>query len=254
MQIVDGSEISVAIDLDQGARIASLQWRDLQFALPFRGTPLSWGWYPMAPWAGRIKDGIIKDSKGASYQLPTNWLPPFAIHGFAFTSAWEDTGRGRARLELPAPYNGAVVTQHVEVLDDAVRWILEYEANGCDLPAWLGFHPWFPRELERGGVAELDFNAAKMFERKDGLPTGKLITPPSQPWDDCFTELKGMPSITWEGAARLDIDSDVSYWVVYTEDPDGICVEPQTAPPDAANLGIVGDHYLETLFTFSEGY
>ena len=47
MQHIDGSEISVAIDLDQGARIASLQWRDLQFAVPFRGTPLSWGWYAM---------------------------------------------------------------------------------------------------------------------------------------------------------------------------------------------------------------
>jgi aldose 1-epimerase len=181
-------------------------------------------------------------------------LPPYAIHGFAFTSNWEETGRGRARLHLPAPYSGAVVTQHIEVLDDAVRWILEYEANGCDLPAWLGFHPWFPRELERGGAAELDFNPGKMFERKDGLPTGKLIAPPPQPWDDCFTEVKGVPSITWEGAARVDIESDVNYWVVYTEDPDGICVEPETAPPDAANLGIVGDHYLEALFTFSEGH
>ena len=52
MQHIDGSEISVAIDLDQGARIASLQWRDLQLAVPFRGTPLSWGWYAMGPWAG----------------------------------------------------------------------------------------------------------------------------------------------------------------------------------------------------------
>ena len=51
MQHIDGSEISVAIDLDQGARIASLQWRDLQFVVPYRGAPLTWGWYSMAPWA-----------------------------------------------------------------------------------------------------------------------------------------------------------------------------------------------------------
>ena len=69
-----------------------------------------------------------------------------------------------------------------------------------------------------------------------------------------FAAVIGTPSVTWEGAARLDIDSDSKYWVVYTEDPDGVCVEPMTAPPDAANLGIVGDHYLEALFTFSEGY
>ena len=253
MQILDGSEISVAIDLDQGGRIASLQWRDLQFVVPFRGTPLSWGWYPMAPWAGRIRDGLVSSRDGEKFQLPTNWIPPNAIHGFAFTSSWEETGKGRSSFELPYPYESATVSQQIEILDDAVRWILEYEANGCDLPAWLGFHPWFPRELERGGEAELEFYSRQMFERVDGLPTGNLISPSAQPWDDCFTEIVGVPSIIWEGAAKLEIDSDAKYWVVYTEDSDGICVEPQTAPPDAANLGITGDHYIEALFRFSEG-
>ena len=97
MQHIDGAEISVSIDLDQGARIASLQWRDLQFALPFRGTPLSWGWYAMAPWAGRINDGLIKGKDGTEYSLPTTWMPPFAIHGFGFHSSWQETGKGRAR-------------------------------------------------------------------------------------------------------------------------------------------------------------
>jgi aldose 1-epimerase len=50
----------------------------------------------------------------------------------------------------------------------------------------------------------------------------------------------------------LDIESDAPTWIVYTEDTEGVCIEPQTAPPDAANLGIAGDHYLEALFTFSE--
>ncbi|MCX6454588.1 MAG: galactose mutarotase, partial [Actinobacteria bacterium] len=78
MQHIDGSEISVGIDLDQGARIASLQWRDLQFVVPFRGTPLSWGWYSMSPWAGRVRDGLMKDASGVEHTLPTNWLPPHA--------------------------------------------------------------------------------------------------------------------------------------------------------------------------------
>jgi aldose 1-epimerase len=39
---------------------------------------------------------------------------------------------------------------------------------------------------------------------------------------------------------------------VYTEDPDGICIEPQTAPPDAQNLGITGEHYIEALFVFEQ--
>jgi aldose 1-epimerase len=51
---------------------------------------------------------------------------------------------------------------------------------------------------------------------------------------------------------RIDIESDAPWWVVYTEDPDGVCIEPQTAPPDAANLGISGENYIEALFVFSE--
>jgi aldose 1-epimerase len=31
-----------------------------------------------------------------------------------------------------------------------------------------------------------------------------------------------------------------------------VCIEPQTAPPDAANLGITGEHYMEALFVFSQ--
>ena len=255
MQHIDGAEISVSIDLDQGARIASLQWRDLQFVLPFRGTPLSWGWYGMAPWAGRIADGLIKDGLGEDRILPTIWDPPNAIHGFGFTSSWEETGSGSARLELPDPYGGAVLEQRIEILDDAVRWILEYEGNGCDLPAWVGLHPWFPRELIRGGEAELEFNPGKMFERdEEGITTSKLITPTSGTWDDAFTDIRGTPSLVWEGAARVTIESDAPYWVAYTEDTEGIAIEPQTAPPNANNLGISGDHYIEALFTFSEEY
>jgi aldose 1-epimerase len=252
---IDGQEISIAIDLDQGGRLVSLQWRDLEFVLPHRGTVVNWGWYAMAPWAGRIADGILIDKKGGEHILPTNVMPPHAIHGLGLMGSWAETGKGRARLELPAPYEGAYVDQHFEILDDAVRWTLEYEPNGCELPSWIGMHPWFPRELGRGGDAELNFSAGKMFVRdEDGIPTGELITPLSENWDDCFTDVRGVPEIVWPGAARVSIESDAQYWVVYNEDTEGIAIEPQTAPPDAANLKIEGEHYIEALFTFSEDF
>jgi len=40
--------------------------------------------------------------------------------------------------------------------------------------------------------------------------------------------------------------------MVYSQDDEGICIEPVTAPPDAQNLGIQGDTYIECLITFTE--
>jgi aldose 1-epimerase len=50
--------------------------------------------------------------------------------------------------------------------------------------------------------------------------------------------------------ARISIECDAPWWVVYSEDSDGVCLEPQTAPPDAQNLGISGENYIEALFVF----
>jgi aldose 1-epimerase len=250
---IDGDQISIAIDLDQGARLASVQWRDMQFVVPFRGQDLTWGWFSMAPFAGRIKDGIIKDSKGNKYQLPNNFDPPHALIGYGAQSSWEDIGSGRQFLELPPPFNGATVTQCYEILDNAIRWSLDYEANGCDLPVTLGFHPWFAREIGKGDSAELLFAANKMFKRGDDyLPTGEIISPTQPPWDDTFMEIKGVPEIIWPGAARLTMECDTPYWMAYSQDEDGICIEPVTAPPDAQNLGIQGDTYIECLIAFTE--
>lgn len=254
MQFIDDAEFQIAIDLDQGGRIASLKWREMEFAQSFRGESYTWGWYAMAPWAGRIRNGIIRNPAGKEFQLPTTFDPPNALHGFGFTSSWQEIGPGRALLHLPAPYGGATVEQNIEVLDDAVRWSLEYEPGDCELPAWLGFHPWFPRDLARGGSADIEFAAETMLLRdSEGLPTGKSSAPGPQPWDDAFTQIRGVPAVVWEDVARIDIESDAPWWVVYTEDADAVCIEPQTAPPDAANLGLVGEHYIEALFVFSEG-
>jgi aldose 1-epimerase len=253
MQYIDDAEFQIAIDLDNGARISSITWRDLQFTIPYRGTPMHSGWYAMGPWAGRIRDGIIRGADGEEIQLPTNFTPPHAMHGLGFTASWQEIGPGRSLLHLPKPYGGATMEQTIEVLDDAIRWSLEYDTGDCKLPAWIGMHPWFARDLDRGGSAEIEFKAAKMLKRDDeGIPTGEIIAPTNGTWDDAFTEIQGVPAIVWEDAARIDIESDAPWWVVFNEDSEGICIEPQTAPPDAQNLGISGEHYLEALFVFSE--
>ncbi len=38
-------------------------------------------------------------------------------------------------------------------------------------------------------------------------------------------EIKGVPEIIWPGAARLTMECDTPYWMVYSQDEDGICIE-----------------------------
>ena len=46
------------------------------------------------------------------------------------------------------------------------------------------------------------------------------------------------PLLAWPDGLRLTITSSADHWVVYDESEDGVCVEPQTGPPDAVNLGL----------------
>jgi hypothetical protein len=70
----------------------------------------------------------------------------------------------------------------------------------------------------------------------DGLPTGAVRPPTPRPWDDAFTDVVLPPRLTWSGVLALDLRSTAPFWVVFDERDDAICVEPQTAPPDAFNL------------------
>lgn len=90
-----------------------------------------------------------------------------------------------------------------------------------------------------------------MFERGNNhLPTGKLISPSPPPWDDTFTNVIGLPEIVRPGAARLRVWFDSPFLMIYSRDNEGICIEPVTAPPDAQNLGIIGNTYSECLIEF----
>ncbi|MEI6649359.1 MAG: galactose mutarotase [Actinomycetes bacterium] len=253
MQRISNDQISVEVDLQHGGRISSLKWKDFEFVLQRREHPMEWGWFGMVPWAGRINEGRIRDSDGGEHILPTNWDPPHAEHGFGFVSEWEVTGPNSSALVMPEPYFPAIAEQRFEIENNSLTWTLEYLANGTTLPAWVGFHPWFPKHLGDGPEVELIFEAEKMLVRGPNyLPTGEYVPIPPKPWDDAFSGVKNDPILQWPGQAKIRISSEVPWWVVYTEDPMGICVEPQTAPPDAANLDIQGAHRVSATFTFSD--
>ncbi|MFJ7152346.1 aldose 1-epimerase [Streptomyces sp. NPDC100445] len=198
-----------------------------------------YGCFPMVPWCGRIREGRFRD--GATVRrMPLN-APPHAIHGTARDAAWR-TARVTdteavitCELTDPWPYPGRV-TQVVALTGDALTLTMSVEAYDDSFPAQIGWHPWFRRDLG-GGDVRLDFAPAWQEERGDDhLPTGHRVDPEPGPWDDCF----GMPdgvdvTLTWPGQLELAVTSPEKWVVVYDEQAEAVCVEPQTGPPDGLN-------------------
>ena len=235
------------IDPIVGGRIVSLVVDGNELLVTEGYGPIEWGCYPMAPFAGRIRDGRFA-FRGRTYALERN-MPPNAIHGTVFDRAWNvvtrDADRVTLAIDLGAgwPFAGRA-RQSFALAPDRLEASLEVEADE-PMPAWLGWHPWFRRNLSGTGTdprprspgVVLDVPAAGMYERgPDGLPTGAIVEPRPGPWDDAFVDLARPPRLRWPGMLTMEISSTAGVWVVFDERPDKVCVEPQTAPPDAVNL------------------
>jgi aldose 1-epimerase len=198
-----------------------------------------YGCFPMVPWCGRIRQGRFRDG-AVEHRMPLN-SPPHAIHGTARDGAWRTARRSRDEavitydLAEPWPYPGRV-TQRIALAPDSLTLTMSVETIGSSFPAQIGWHPWFRRSLG-GEDVRIDFAPAWQEERGDDhLPTGRRIDPGPGPWDDCF----GMPggvdvTLTWPGRLELKVTSREEWVVVYDEQAEAVCVEPQTGPPNGLN-------------------
>ncbi|WP_424212940.1 aldose 1-epimerase [Streptomyces sp. BI20] len=234
--------VDVTIDEDNGCRVVGLRVDGVELLRQGPG----YGSFPMVPWCGRIADGRFQDG-ATTHQMPVNH-PPHAIHGFGRDAAWtpvrpasgQDTDRSVAfywDLAEPWPYRGRV-TQIFELSETALTMTLGIETHEDSFPAQAGWHPWFLRDLgQGGGEVRIDFRPEWQEERgEDHLPTGARVEPGPGPWDDCF----GMPygvdvTLTWPETLELRITSRAEWVVVYDEQPEAVCVEPQTGPPNGLN-------------------
>ncbi|MGC8633324.1 MAG: aldose 1-epimerase [Candidatus Limnocylindrales bacterium] len=224
----------------QGGRVASLTVAGHELLVTSAESVYGWGAFPMVPFAGRIRRGVLRFA-GRAHELPRT-MPPHAIHGTLADAAWtvaeppaDDRVLLTAPLLPPWPFRGRAF-HRLQLEPGALHLELRVEAEE-PMPAWVGWHPWFRRHVEgAAGELELVVRPGRMFVRDaEGLPTGLAVPPSPRPWDDVFADLPAAPRLRWPGLLTLDVESACGYWVIYDEQPHGLCVEPQTAPPDAAN-------------------
>ncbi|MET9108443.1 aldose 1-epimerase [Streptomyces zhihengii] len=228
-------DVELTVHPQNGCRIASLR---------VGGTELlrqgeKYGAFPMVPWCGRTRDGRFRNGD-VVHRLPLN-APPHAIHGTGRDTAWRTAAAGKSDaaftydLAEPWPYAGRV-TQTFTLTDDALTVALGVETAETSFPAQAGWHPWFLRNIG-GEDVRIAFTPEWQEERGDDhLPTGRRIPPEPGPWDDCF----GMPAgvdvtLTWPEQLELTVASRTPWVVVYDEQDEAVCVEPQSGPPDGLN-------------------
>ena len=207
------------------------------------------GMYPMAPWAGRLRDNAVSHRGGVHALEPS--YGPWAIHGLALgapAEILEDEGDAEsARLVLRVDHDpGWPWPMAIDVVWELTPRLLStsiiVHAFEDEFPAVVGWHPWFRRRLDSGAGVEWSVDADLLVERgSDHLPTGLLLPydEAAGPFDDAFHAPSGVASVRWPGALRIDIVNDSPWFVVFDQLPDAVCVEPQSGPPDGVNAGLI---------------
>ncbi len=239
---------TLVVDVERGGRLASLRVEGEELLLGAddpTDRSIQWGSFPMAPWAGRLRDGIL-DWDGRRHELRRT-LGRHAIHGVVWDRAWTLDRVAPDEVDLscelgPAGWPlGGLVRQRIRLDPDGVRLEAEIVAERS-MPAAFGWHPWFRR---RTADARLEVDADEVLVTRDLIPTGErtrvrgmtdLRRGPAlagRRLDHAYVDARSPAVIRWpDFELAIEFGSTASVVVVHTP-PRGFCVEPQTAWPDA---------------------
>jgi aldose 1-epimerase len=244
---IASGRVGVTWDPEDGARITSLRLdgHEVLAAVEVPDTPAFWthGLFAMAPYAGRVYGGVLHD-QGEEIRLTGPGTEGHVMHGVTSDRAWTQVDQLTARIDLDDRWPfGGWAEQRLLLTDDAVTITLTVGNDHRAMPAWLGFHPWFRRDLGTGGPLEITTGLGSMYEKDaDGRLTGRTVDVPPGPHDDSFLAPEMPMRLEWPGALTVHLSSETGGVatqdvVVFDERPEAICVEPQTAPPQADRLG-----------------
>jgi aldose 1-epimerase len=256
---LSSDNVEVVIDAMHGSRLSSFRFGEHELLVQrSNDDSFSWGCYPMAPWAGRTRNGIF-EHQGLSVQLPIN-SAPHAIHGLVHDAEWQvvatSSTSATLRVELDQRWPFAGWVEHrISVDPSSVDLQLTVHATdrndeSASMPAQVGWHPWFVRpvqiqaEFKTMYVRDSEGIAGtQRAHQQQDLMHGQL--------DDCFTDAVTTPLLHFENGLTVRLESDCSHWVVYNEPSHAICVEPQSGPPNGLNsepLVVSPSHSLTRFF------
>lgn len=240
------------IDVERGGRVSSLRIDGRELLLGVEaaaGRSIGWGCFVMAPWPGRLAGGQFR-WRGRRVQVPRT-LGPDAIHGLVYDRAWqvEEAGGREATLSIelgPAgwPFAGRV---RERIALDERSIVLEASIEADEpMPVAIGWHPWF---LRRGANPQVEVDAASTLALREMIPTGvrqavrgrtDLREGPAlgrRRLDDVYVDARSPATIRWPDLElRIEFEPPLTTVVVHTP-TQAICVEPQTAWPNALNGG-----------------
>ena len=231
--------------------------------------PLAAASFHMVPYSNRVRDGRF-EFEGRAHELPEP--ERHAIHGMVRKRPWrlvshgvDGPDRARARCAFDSsehegfgwPWPIACAIDHA--LDGAtLRSRISLTNRGdSPMPAGLGWHPYFAREID-GAPPELELPVEAVFPDADGdcLPDGPPVAlpealdfraaralDPERRIDCCLAGLDGAVRIRWPGAGvglRMRADPLCRYLVLFNPAAPHFAVEPVSNANDGFNLAARG--------------
>lgn len=229
---------TVRVDPNCGGRISQLVVDGVDLVVTGdrqHDDPLDWGLYPMVPFAGRLRDGVL-EWDGSTYDFP-RLRPPHALHGTVHDASWFVDHEGTTSCTLstplanPWPFPGRV-THELDLHPDRLELRLTLLAD-VDMPVQIGWHPWFRKP------DSIDFSPGAVHRRDpDGIAEFRSEPCERLSWgdlDDCFSDVDENLMITI-GGREVRLRSSCRHWVVYDRPAHATCVEPQSGPPNSLNV------------------
>ena len=245
------------LEPERGGSIARFDWRGEALFRPTCGPSiLDTACFPLVPFSNRIAHGVFRWA-GRSVKLAPNFPGsdhPHPLHGFGWLSGWEVAAVSSTRAilhhrhaanEWPWDY---VAEQAFTLSADGLRHELSLRnLSEAPMPAGLGFHPHFPRDME---TRYLGLHTGEWQTSDDCLPLAlKEAAQPIDWWngqpvgsrtvDTVYSGRDRPLTVIWpERALVLTVTPCelLSFTAVFTPvGADYFCLEPVSHATDAIN-------------------